>query len=515
MTRINYHFFCLIFGIFFIANSSIAQTVNFDETWKEFLENNKISNMSALDKPNKYDDSLNYLKYLLMNTNSSLCQSEVAEAERLITEIQEADPNAFKLVPGFAEKLKDLDTKIKAYHTMDAIWQRFLQNNTVDLKELDAVKGAKTMCEKKTLAKYSYMMAYQNYCNGNIAVAKNIIETRTLRLAERTSLRVEDVEGLAPELAKMKKLFQNITKLQTNWKSYLKTGVSPGFDTELPLFPCNPIPNMKEWILKGAVDVCNSGPMMLEKIKDLQSESGVTLDKDISKKIKELEAAIEQNDDKLAVLDKAWKAFIPDNEVKKEYRKYGFEYCTKEPLIRAYIMEGFANMCGNAEEMLEKIDALQKSDATSISEVTKNKIEDLSDARLQYQYDEGEINKIWNKFKAQDDMLEDYELAAYYCDHIYDVKSWLIQGLSGTCQEGIPYLEKIDEVKKNLEFEFAQDIRCRVEKLRARVWDCRYESLKKLAMVQAESNSDSLEVVLAGLMKEYGLEERPEVCLEK
>lgn len=514
MTRINYRFFYLFFGVFFIATNSFAQTVNFDETWKEFLENNKISNMSALDKPSKYDDSLNYLKYLLMNTNSSLCQSEVEEAEELITEIQQADPNAFKLVPGFAEKLKDLDTKIKAYHSMDAIWQRFLQTNTVDLKELEAVKGAKTMCEKKTLAKYSYMTAYQNYCNGNIAVAKNIIETRTLRLAERTSLRVEDVEGLAPELAKMKKLFQNITKLQTSWKSYLKTGVSPGFDTELPIFPCNPIPNMKEWVLKGAADVCNAGPMMLEKIKDLQTESGVTLDRELAKKVKELEAGIGQNESKLAVLDKAWKAFIPDNEVKKEYRKYGFEYCNKEPLVRAYIMEGFANMCGNAEEMLQKIEDLQKSEPITLSEVTKNKIEDLADARLQYQYDEGEINKLWNKFVQQGDtLIQDYHLADYYCDHIYDVKSWLIQGLSGSCQEGIPYLEKIDEVKKNLEFEFAQDIRCRVEKLRVRVWDCRYESLKKLAIVQAES--DSFEVVLAGLMKEYGLEERPEVCLEK
>ena len=67
--RTNYHFFCLIIGIFFISATTFSQTVNFDETWKEFLENNKISNMSKLIKPDKVYDRPDYAKYLLMNTS--------------------------------------------------------------------------------------------------------------------------------------------------------------------------------------------------------------------------------------------------------------------------------------------------------------------------------------------------------------------------------------------------------------------------------------------------------------
>ncbi len=511
MTQLYYRFFCLIMGIFFISINNIAQTVNFDETWKEFLENNKISNMSALNKPSKYDDPLNYIKYLLMNTNNSFCQSEIDKAETLMAEIKAFDPRAPKAVPRFVKKMEDLETKIKAYHSMEAIWKQFLQTRAVDLEDLESIEAAKTSCEKRTLAKYSYMTVYYHFCRGDVSRAKNILENRTLRLTEKTSLRVEDVEGLAPEVAKMKALFQNMSKLEANWKNYMETGISPGFNEELPLFPCYPIPNMKEWVLKGAADVCNSGSMMLEKIKKLQTESGVAPDGELTEKVKELEAAIEQKEANLSVLNEAWERFIATNEVKSP-RKYGYEYCGKEPLIRAYIMDGFANACGNAEEMLQKIDFLQNSETIALTEVTMAKINELTGLHIRFQYDEEEINRLWGQFVTQGDTLYgDYQLADYYCDHIYDVKSWVIQGLSGTCKEGRQYLEQIDGFKKTLEFEFTQDVKCRVNKLRIKVWDCQHEALRKLAHIQAP---DSFEERLEELMKEYGIGERPEICFE-
>lgn len=512
MTKLNDHFFCLIIGIFFLTTNSMAQSVNLDATWKEFLDNNKISNMSALNKPHKHADPLDYIRYLLMNTNTSFCQSEVTKAEELITEIRTIDPKAFDAVPGFTKKLEDLEAKIKAYHSMDGIWTRFLETQEVDLKELESVKAAKTSCEKQTLAKYSYMTVYAHFCRGEVAKAKNILETRTLRLTEKTSLRVEDVEGLGDAVAKMKSLFQQITQLETTWKNYLKTGVSPGFNAELPLFPCNPIPTMKELVLKGAADLCNSGPMMLEKIKELQAESGVTPDGALAKKIKELEAALKQKENELAVLNTAWDDFITTNEVKREYRKYGYEYCSNEPLIRAYIMDGFANICGVSDDLLKEIEVLQQS-ATTLEKITVAKINELQGLYMQYQADALDINTLWDQFVAQGDALHgNYRLADYYCDNIYDVKAWLIKGLSTNCKEAIPYLEKIDEVKKKLEFEFTVDVRCRVEKLRFNIWDCQYQVLAKLARVQ--DNPDSFEVRMEKLMKEYGMGPQPEVCLE-
>lgn len=507
--RLNYYIYCLFINIFFISTTTYSQTINFDETWKEFLDNNKISNMSELYRPDKAADPLNYAKYLLMNTNSDFCQSDVKEAENLMAEIQEMDTKLHKAIPGYEAKMKDLKTKMKAYYSMDVVWKKFLQTNDVNLEELEAVEGAKTSCEKQTLAKYSYMKAYHHYCLGDVSKAKNIFENRTLRLAEQTSLRVEDVEGLATRVAKMKSLFQNLTKLDKAWESYIETGVSSNIGFELPIFLCQPIPNMKEFILKGAADFCNSGPTMLEKIKKLQTDSGVTPDRQLRKKIKELKATIELNENNLSVLNKAWAAFIPDNTVKQV--DYGYDYCDKEPLIRAYIMDGFGSVCVFAEEMIQKIDSLEKSDRKPLEDITYDKIDELAEFYELHHTNGDKIDRIWNNFIAQgDELYEDYESTDLYCDYVQLVKDYTMKGLSGTCEEGIEYLEKIEEINKTFDWVFYEQLECRVQKLRFRVWDCRYQALQKLARLETEP--DAFEERLEELMQEYGMGERPPVC---
>ena len=51
---------------------------------------------------------------------------------------------------------------------MDALWTGFLATRQVPLRELEAIPGVSTTCEKSTLAKYSYMKAYAAYCGGDL-----------------------------------------------------------------------------------------------------------------------------------------------------------------------------------------------------------------------------------------------------------------------------------------------------------------------------------------------------------
>lgn len=466
--------------------------------------------MSALIKPDKYSNQLAYAKYLLMNANNTFCQGEVEAAEGWMAEVQKADPKLYKLVPGYLGKKKDLEAKMKAYHSMDVIWKRFLKTKEVEQKELEAIKAAKSSCEKSTLAKYSYMTAYNLFCQGEVSKSKNIFENRTLRLAEKTSLRVEDVEGLAEEVAKMKALFKDMSKLDIAWKSYVKSGVSPGFDIELPLFPCYPIPKMKELMLKGAMDLCDSGPKMLEEIKQLQMETDVVLDREFGQKMKDFESAIQLKITNVATLDEAWEAFIPDNTVRHK-GKYSHEYCTKEQLIRAYIMDGFVFVCDLAEESLEKIDALQKSDITPLEEITMIKINELAELNDQYKANATNIERLWDSFVANDDtLLEEFESQDEYCDHVHEVKDWTMKGLSLSCKEGLPYLEKIEAVSQTLEFEFYEELECRIQKLRIKIWDCRHQAMQKLANV--EETPEASEAKFNELKEQYQLGERPEAC---
>lgn len=512
MVRTNYLFFCLTISALFVSGSAFAQTGNFDQTWKEFLENDKISNMSELIVPEKAYDKPNYAKYLLMNTNTCLCQSDVKQAESLLAELQEIDAKAYSSIPGFVVKMDNISTKIDAYHSVDAIWKRFLQTKEVDQKELEAIEATKTICEKKTLAKYSYMTAYANFCKGDISTSMDIFENRTLRLTEKTTLRVQDVEGLAEEVAKMKSLYRDMAKLETAWQSYLKAGVSPGFNIELPLFRCNPIPNMKELVLRGAVDVCKSGPLMVDKIKKLEAETGVAPDREVSGKVKELEAAIAQKDADLAALDVAWEAFIPDNKV-KHFGQYGYDYCSKEPLIRAYIMDGFAYTCELAGEVLRIIDSLQEVERTPLADITMTKINELVALHKANQSNAVKIEQLWRKFIAQGNTIAvDFQSADYYCDNIHQVKYWTMKGLSGSCEDGNLYLTQIEDFQRLFEFYFAEELECRVQILRLKVWECRYQGLLKLAEIEAP---DAPQERLKELMEEYGVGERPADCAMK
>jgi len=306
----------------------------------------------------------------------------------------------------------------------------------------------------------------------------------------------------------MKALFKDMAKLDVAWSSYVKTGVSPGFDIELPLIPCNPIPNMKELILKGAVDLCSTGQETFERIKELQAQSNVTPNKAFKKGLEKFEAALEQNNSRLSNLNEAWEAFIPENKMSSI--SYGYEYCEKEPLIRAYIMDGFANACFVAEEMLQKIDDLQNEEMTQLEQITMIKINELAELSEQYQFNAVRIEELWGRFVAQGDKLtEDFE-STLYCDNIHQVKDWTIKGLSVSCEEGQVYLEQIEDFQRTFEFSFDEDVECRVQDLRIKIWECRYTALQKLARVEA--SPDAYEERLKELMEEYGMGERPEVC---
>lgn len=508
--RINRFFLFVFITVLFQSAFTQAQTVNFDETWKEFLENNKISNMSELIKPDKVSDLPDYAKYLIMNTNTSFCQSEIDEAEGFLSEVNTIDPQLFKTIPGFTAKKTDLEEKIKAYHSIDEIWEHFLDTKQVNTEELEGIKSAKSLCEKQTLAKYSYMTAHHHFCQGNITRSKTIFETRTLRLAEKTSLRVEDVKGLAKEVSDMKILFSNLEELDAAWAKFLKTGKSPGFDIDLPVFPCNPIPNMKALVLQGTMDICEAAPLALEKIRELEDLGGVPPSKELRGKVKELENSIKKKDSDLVNLNKAWEAFIPDNKVR--ISSYSYDYCEKEPLIRAYVMDGFAFACDMAEEALDKIDALQRDDITPLEEITMQKINELAALSEQYISNGQEIDQLWNKFTAQGDTLyQDFESTDLYCDNIQQAKDWTISGLCGTCEEGLGYLAQIEAFQETFEFSFTDELECRVQNLRLKVWECRFQALQNMASI--EVSSGSYEDRLESLMEEYNMADRPEECI--
>ena len=494
------------------ATTSYAQTRNFDETWKEFLVNNQISDMSVLPRPDRRTNPQDYAKYVLMNLNNTFCQSEMDRAEPLLADLEEMDRAQLGNIPGFMKKMEEIRAKMSASRQMDALWQQFLQTRRASPRELNAVTAAKSSCEKSTLAKYSFMLAHHNLCQGNIDEAKDIFQTRTLRLAEKTSLRISDIEGMPEEVARMKRFFTVLPRLDAAWTQYTTTGESPGFTEDLPAYPCYPEPQIRILVLNAATDLCANGPDALAQIEALQNETGYQLKPEVAKRVDAFKDGVRQRDEDLTALNAAWEAFLPNNEVPMGV-KYSYDYCEKLPLIRAYIMDGFAFVCETAEANLMNIADLQRTDPVRLDAATQRKMEELQQKFDQYLFNGEAIDNLWRQFMSQGDTLyADFLSSEVYCDNIQQVKDWTMRGLAGNC--GTPEMyqmaDRIDELQRTYGFEFYEDLDCRVQKLRMRVWDCRYEALH--AMASVEESTEPFEQRLQAMMEEHGMGARPEAC---
>ncbi|MEM7103389.1 MAG: hypothetical protein AAF502_09690 [Bacteroidota bacterium] len=355
--------------------SANAQFVNFEDTWQEFLKNNKISNTSELVKPNK-DQKINYVRYCLIYANSHFCAAEMKEAEEYMKEIEQIGESTYSTITGFSDRYNDLSTKIEASHKVEEMWLSFLEFRNTTLDDINSVEAAKRVCEKGTLAKISYMMTYVHYCNGDIGKAKEIFEKRVLQLVERTSLKAEDVQGLPEEVRKMKKVFSVLPKVGVAWKEYMETDVSPGFEYDFPLVECNPIPLMKAYMLRAAANLCTEGAEMLKKIESLEANNSQPVPNDLAKKIAWLKGEVGVFDGDVSVLQNAWEEFVPRDTLIRPF-ELGEFYCDKMDQIKAWTIKGHLESCASGQEYLDKIDAFQGKHGLQYDDVLDCKIQRL------------------------------------------------------------------------------------------------------------------------------------------
>ncbi len=499
--RLNIRFiFSLTVCLAFTFSSATAQFVNFEDTWKEFLANEKTSNISKLTKP-PLDQPIDFAKWALMYANTNFCSGDLRSAQKRMEDVASVGETKYKTIPGFKEKYEDLDLKIKAYHGIDKLWKRFLRKRDVSLEELEAQADALRVCEKGTLAKTNYMMVAAHYCNGDEAKAKEIFEKRVLALAERTSLKIDDVEGLKKEVDKMKSLYEVLPKLDKAWAEFMKTDESPGFEDKIPLIKCNPVPSIKAAILIGATDICKKGDKMLKRIVKLRSASNPKLGKDVKEKLAWLEEEVGKYNGDVAVLNKSWKEFVPSNTLKGEI-DFGYEYCEIEDRIKAYVMVGMVHLCDSGVVMLGRIGDIVKEQDPDLSEETLGEFEELFMASRNNHKEIEALDEHWTEFIENNDTIPNgIDLVETYCDPIAQVKSWVIKGHFDACGEGERLLDKVDDFQKEKELEFDEELACRVLRLRGKVYHCRYMELVIKARKETHAERERFGPQSSGVMQ--------------
>lgn len=566
-----------LISISILLSFSIAHTqgiVYFEDTWQSFIKDSKVSAVSKLDIPQKTNTS-DYLKYCLMTASSHFCANNLADAKKVISEIDGIGVEEYSKIVGYKDRLEELNQKIVTYYKIDALWQRFIPNKDVTKNELDAITNMKYICERNTLLKFYYMSSFAEYCNDNFNSCKSFFETRVLVISEKSNYDPANVVSLPAEIKFMKEIVRVNNLLDTAWTKYIKTNVSPGFKEDLTIVNCNVVPNIKihllramseickngnenlqkikalqkvnskalpadiqkriDWLetevskyngnisnlnnawqeftsnikitteykgvycekdaqiksllIEGTLDYCNKGEEMLKEIAKVQKEHNPTLDKITLEKIKNLENLVNKEKENVALFTKAWQEFT-SNDTLTVNTKFPFEYCSKEMLVQAYIMDGRLGLCTRGESRLSDILKIKKmNDFNGFSELTRSKFNDFEKRVDIIKNDNAKLNKLWADFITnKDTILESYSVANHYCDKIMQVKSFCLMGHFNTCKQGQEYLSKIDSMQKKDNLVFDKELACRVTRLRIKVWDCRYWELveKAWAMTHAE-----------------------------
>lgn len=438
-------FLCLCLVAFVPNLLSAQQLVNMEETWQEFLSNDKTANISKLKKPDKSQPA-NYIKYSLIYANTYFCGDNIESADEMLHEIEVIGKEVWDRVPGFEERYLVLKENMKAYRALDPVWTKFLNNKTsVSKEDVEAFPEAKRICERGTLCKYFYMISHDHFCQKDLEKAREVFDTRIRRLVA-TTFNPDDIEGLGEEVARMTKFWDAMDELTPAWEAYMETDMSPGMQAEMPIIDCYVIPNMKVCILKATYDICGVGEEMLIKLKDLQRINTDPIPSDVMDKIAFIKEEVRVIKKDLAIVNTYWKKFTQTGNLPSDVG-YKYEFaCDREAEVKAYLMDGFMDPCMKGEEALKNISKVRKKYKPALASVTMAKFKELKALVTVSSGDITVLNEAWEDFLPDDALSNEYDLSFDYCDKLAEIKSFIIDGTVNVCERGLQRLDDIENV---------------------------------------------------------------------
>ncbi|MGH1334924.1 MAG: hypothetical protein ACRBFS_02275 [Aureispira sp.] len=440
-TRLLYLSFFLLVG----TNMAHAQFVNMEETWQEFLVNEKTSNISQLPKPEKTQPT-NYIKYSLIYANTYLCGDNIDEADKMIQEIEAMGKDIRDRVPGFEERYQGLKKNIEAYKNLDPLWKKFKSDKTsVSRETVQKYPEASKICERGTLTKYFYMIAHDYLCEKDLYQARDIYDTKIKRLVA-TTFNPHDIEGLGEEVDKMAQYWTAMDEMEPAWEAFDATGISPGMNAEMPVYRCYILPNIKTYILKANYDICTQGAPLLSKIKALRRQSKEPLPSAITAHIEDIERQVKAIRTDLVVLNTYWKKFLSTGKVPSDAAyKYEFK-CDREAEVKAQLLDGLTHVCEKGAEALKNIANIRREHRPELSNETQAKLKALKAVVTASSGDVSVLQEAWEDFLPDSKLSKDYALAFDYCEKIAQLQAHIIEGTVKACEKGTDQLEAIDDL---------------------------------------------------------------------
>jgi hypothetical protein len=143
--------------------------------------------------------------------------------------------------------------------------------------------------------------------------------------------------------------------------------------------------------------------------------------------------------------------------------------CYSIPNMKEYILKATADLCGIGDEMLKKIQALQKTNTHPIPSDVADKIEWLEKAVAENNAGLATLNKAWSKFLPESKPSGVDYGHKFVCDRAAEVKAYIMDGFADPCGGGKVALDKIEAIQKEHNPSLDTETMTKLKQLKARV----------------------------------------------
>jgi hypothetical protein len=451
-----------------------------DDIWKTFIKNRTVNmeDLEAVSKAKTVCEKGTLAKYYLLSSYANYCKGEVSNSRtdlesRVLTLVEKAnfDPNK---VPGMVPEIKSIKEALRINAQLDPAWEGYLKTDKSPgfVPELEVFK-----CYVIPNLKIYVLRAMVDVCKYG---AENLKKIKDLQTFNTKTVPVELQNKIDWLEAEVNKYNGNIADLNKAWQEFLKNGSVISGVNYKGIF-CEKDAQIKSYLIEGLSDPCNKGESMLEKIAEVQKNHNPSLDNITTEKIELLKNIVAKEKQGVELFSKAWGEFSTNDTIVTN-TNFPFEYCDKEKVVMAYVMDGRLAPCQKGAGRLSDINKFLSNNSVTLSSTAQQKLDYFTNLVKGYDKNNSELNTHWNTFISNNDtILTSYSLDNYYCDKIMQVKSWCLMGHYNTCKQGQQYLNKIDAFQKEHNLKFDNELACRITRLRLKIWDCRYWELVEQA----------------------------------
>lgn len=463
-----------------------------DKAWGRYVGGTAVKaaelNAGILQEAKSVCEKGTLAKYFYMTSMDYYCSGDLEKAKgHFVNRVQKlVDKTSFEpsQVPGMEERVNKMKKVWAAIAKLDPAWAK--------LVETDVSPGFDTELPLVECYAIPNMKAYILRATADVCTVgddmlkriKALQKTNTHKIPADVTAKIKWLEDAVAENNK------GLAGLNKAWKKFLpESKVSDkNYGHE---FECDRSAEVKAYIMDGFADPCAGGSDALKEIARIQKEHKPTLDSETMTKLKQLKARVGQEKANLAKLNEAWEDFVPDDKVSGKL-DFPYEYCDKEAQIKAYVMDGTINFCEKGKSRLADIEKVRSTDAPELASAVTKKIDALQAKQDEADADLSDLNKAWTlytntdkvmewkeDFPAKDDgtVRDNIRLVKSYCDKIAQTKSWVIKGQLDPCDKGEPYLMKIEQLKKEAKLSYDEELTCQVDRLRAKIYQCKYWAL--------------------------------------